>query len=96
MNNLYELNRDKSRYSSVKDNLKQINTILSRTDLYDNISAASKSIRNNFLLNDSSKDEQINIIRNNIKQQRDVLNSIYTNINNKIKMINQQIDDIEL
>ncbi len=96
MNNLYELNRDKSRYSSVRDNLKQINTILSRSDLYDNISDASKSIRNNFLLNDSSKDEKINTIKNNLKQQRDVLNSIYTNINYKIKIINQQIDDIEL
>ncbi len=96
MNNLYELNRDKSRYTSVRDNLKQINTILSRSDLYDNISDASKSIRNNFLLNDSSKDEKINTIKNNLKQQRDVLNSIYTNINNKIKKINQQIDDIEL
>lgn len=95
MDNLYELNRDKSRYTSVKENLKQITNILSKSDLYDNLSDASRSIRNNFLLNDSSKDSKITSIKNNIKSQKEILNSIYNSVNNKLKNINQQISDLE-
>lgn len=92
----YELNKDKSKYNDMKENVNKMINVLSSNNVSDNIQRAINSINRDYVVNDDPVKEKI------LSRQKDKvyncivkLKEIKLVIDNKIDNINDDIKEAE-
>lgn len=96
MSELYELNRDKTKYNNLKYSLNKIYDILSSADLRGDLSYASTVLQKNYIIDNASKySKSISTIVDTINNNRGSINSIIRDINTKINNINNEIRELD-
>lgn len=93
---LYELERNKSRYNNLKENIKCSINVLSKTSFKDNLSLALSSAKNNYTINEEC--EPANTIQsciNTIDKTLGWLNSLYNSVGRALDNTNKLINNYE-
>lgn len=91
---LYELERKKSRYTSLKENLRKTVNTLSSTNLSDNFATAAREAKNSYSVNyESSIMNEISACNDLTKTLLEKARTMYSNASYSLDKVNTEIDD---
>lgn len=94
---LYELKRNKTRYQNMRENVVRMINILSSSNLSDQLFSSSRSLEENYLLNDNSvKSPELRAIKNSLDSDVTKLRNLLNSIDIKIRELNKKILDSEI
>lgn len=96
LSEIYDLNKKKSNYRNLKNDLKQIIRDLNSDDVGAALNRAASSLKSNYTINGSQpRSEELRNVSDDIDEiiydLRDVVNSIDNNINS----IDRKVDDLK-
>lgn len=95
MDNLYQLNSDKTKYKNLKINLKSISFALSSSSLNSDLDQAAINLKNNYSVDSNFKYyDKIKNIVSGINNDCSSLANIINDINSKINSINKGIEEL--
>lgn len=93
---LYEMEKNKTRYSNLKENIKYAINVLSATSLRDNFSSIKKTSSENYRLNGNSRvANSIENCRNDIDQTLEKLRKLYNLVSGSLSDLKEDIRNYE-
>ena len=96
MNEIYDLNQDKNKYKTMKENVNKMINVLSSNDIPDNLQSVLTSLNSDYTINDTAvKYNKINSQKDKVRDCIDDLKELYEKIKRKISSIDDDIKDAE-
>lgn len=93
---LYEMERNKTRYSNLKENIKYAINVLSATSFKDDFQQAIKAANDGYVLNGNSKAaNSIENCRNNVNLVTDKLRKLYNQVSGALIDLREDIENYE-
>lgn len=86
---LYEMERNKTRYSNLKENIKYAINVLSATSFKDDFSQAKKAASDGYKLNGNSK------VTNSIENCRDDVNRTLEKLRKLYSLVSGELSDLK-
>lgn len=89
---LYEMERNKTRYSNLKENIKYAINVLSATSFKDDFSQAKKNANEGYKINGNSKvANSIESCRENVNQTLENLRKLYNLVSGELSELKEDI-----
>ncbi len=93
---LYEMQRDKTRYSNLKENIKYAINVLSATGFKDDFEQAKKAARDGYVINGNSKVvNSIENCRNDVNLAVNKLRKLYNLVSGSLTDLKEDIRNYE-
>ncbi len=86
---LYEMERDKTRYSNLKENIKYTINVLSATGFKDDFEQSKKAARDGYVINGNSK------VVNSIETCRNDVNLVINKLKNLYNFVSGSLTDLK-
>lgn len=93
---LYEMERNKTRYGNLKENIKYAINVLSATSFKDDFQQSIKAANDGYVLNGNSKAaNSIENCRNNVNLVTDKLRKLYNQVSGALIDLREDIENYE-